>query len=92
MGLTTHKLKDKLKEVIATFRSSFVRELHNKAKTKLETIWDELKQISNNVNKSPDSIDNLVNIMKEIRHIVKMEMEMDDKIKPVLEMYRLLSN
>jgi len=86
MGLTTSKLKAKLCEVIATFRTSFVRELHNKAKNKLELIWDEMKQISNNVNKNPDNIDSLVCIMKEIKKIVKQEMEMEEKINPVLEM------
>lgn len=92
MGLTTNKLKTKLREVIDSYRKSFVRELHNKAKNKIEKISDEMKQIQNNVSKSPDSIDNLVNIMKEIKHIVKQEMDMEERIKPVLEMYKLLSN
>lgn len=45
-----------------------------------------MRQIHTNVTKSPDSIDNLVNIMKEIKHIVKQEMDMEERIKPVLDM------
>merc|ERR1711904_37567 len=66
-------------------------QLHNKAKTELESVWDEMKQISNNVNKSADSIDLLVTIMKEIKSIRKRELEMEYNIKPILEMYKLLA-
>lgn len=90
MGLNSNKLKLQLKEVITSFRTSFIRELHNKAKSHLECLADEMKQISNIVNKSPDSIDNLVNIMKEIKKIRKFELDMVDKIRPVLQMYELL--
>jgi len=63
-----------------------VRELHLKAKNKIEKIWDEMRQIHTNVTKPPDSIDNLVNIMKEIKTIIKQEMDMEERIKPVLDM------
>jgi len=63
-----------------------VRELHAKAKNKIEKLWDEMRQIHTNVTKSPDSIDNLVNIMKEVKLIIKSEMDMEERIKPVLDM------
>lgn len=84
--MTTTKIKSKLRNVINTYRDSYVNQLHIKAKNKMDNLYDVMRDINTSLAKPPVPISNLVDNMNCIRDVVDQEMTMEQNISPVLEM------
>ena len=90
MNLTTDHLKQGLKSKIQQWKEGFSRELHKKAKSSLDHLTDEIKQLKLKLEKPAKDIDALGSIMSALEEIRKKESDIDQQFRPVTEMYNLL--
>ena len=90
LNLTTDHLKDGLKSKIQQWKEAFSRELHKKAKSSLDHLTDDIKQLKFKLQKPAQDIDTLGNIMYALEEIRKKESDIDLQFRPVTEMYNLL--
>ena len=90
LNLTTDHLKDGLKSKIQQWKEAFSRELHKKAKSSLDHLTDDIKQLKFKLQKDATDIDTLGNIMYALEEIRKKESDIDLQFRPVTEMYNLL--
>jgi hypothetical protein len=72
------------------WKSAFSKDLHKKAKTLLEHLTDDIKQIRLKIEKPVKDIDSLGSVMYALEEIRKKESEIELQFRPVTEMYTLL--
>lgn len=72
------------------WKEAYSRDLHKKAKTELEHLTDEIKQIKLKIEKEVKDIDSLGAVMQALEEIRRKESEIEIQFRPVIEMYSLL--
>ena len=75
MSLKTENVKGGLKRWIQQWKEVFSRDLHKKAKSLLEHLTDDIKQIKLKIEKPVKDIDSLGNVMHALEEIRKKESE-----------------
>jgi hypothetical protein len=71
LSLKTENVKGGLKAWIDSWKDAFSRDLHKKAKTLLENLTDEIKQIELKIAKPVKDIDSLGGVMHALEEIRK---------------------
>ena len=84
-------MKGGLKKWIEQWKEVFSRDLHKKAKTLLEHLTDDIKQIRIKIEKPAKDIDSLGSVMHALEEIRRKESEIELQFRPVTEMYALLN-
>ncbi len=72
------------------WKSAFSKDLFKKAKTHLESLTDDIKQIRLKIEKPVKDIDSLGSVMYALEEIRKKESEIELQFRPVTEMYSIL--
>lgn len=90
LSLKSESVKMGLKRWIEMWKSAFSKDLHKKAKTLLEHLTDDIKQIRLKIEKPVKDIDSLGSVMYALEEIRKKESEIELQFRPVTEMYRIL--
>lgn len=90
LSLKSESVKQGLKKWIEMWKSAFSKDLHKKAKTQLEHMTDDIKQIRLKIEKPVKDIDSLGSVMYALEEIRKKESEIELQFRPVTEMYTLL--
>lgn len=92
LSLKTHNVKEGLRGWIGKWKSAFSRDLHKKAKTLLESLTDEIKQITLKIDKKVqiNEVDSLGSVMLALEEIRKKQSDIALQFKPVTDMYNLL--
>ena len=90
LNLKSESVKLGLKRWIEQWKSVYSRDLHKKAKTHLEGLTDDIKQIRLKIEKPVKDIDSLGSVMYALEEIRKKESEIELQFRPVTEMYALL--
>lgn len=90
LSLKTDNVKSGLKKWIEQWKEAFSKDLHKKAKTLLEHLTDDIKQIRLKIEKPAKDIDSLGSVMHALEEIRKKESEIELQFRPVTEMYALL--
>ena len=90
MNLTTDHLKHGLISKIKQWKDAFSKELHKKAKSSLDNLTDEIKQLKLKLQKPAQDIDTLGSIMSALEEIRINNSDIDLQFRPVTEMYNLL--
>lgn len=75
MSLKTDNVKNGLKTWIDSWKDAFSRDLHKKAKTLLENLTDEIKQIKLKIDKPAKDIDSLGGVMQALEEIRQKQSE-----------------
>jgi len=83
-------VKTGLMKWITRWKDAYSRDLHKKAKTLLEHLTDDIKQIKLKIEKPAKDIDTLGNVMQALEEIRKKESEIEINFRPVIDMYNLL--
>lgn len=74
------------------WKDAYSKDLHKRAKTLLEHLTDDIKQIKLKIEKPAKDIDTLGNVMTALEEIRKKESEIEINFRPVIDMYDLLDN
>jgi dynein heavy chain len=90
LSLKTENTKIGLKKWIEQWKEAYSKDLHKRAKTMLEHLTDDIKQIKLKIEKPAKDIDSLGNVMHALEEIRKKESEIEIQFRPVVEMYNLL--
>ena len=90
LNLTTTHLKNGLRDKILQWKEAYSRELHKKAKSSLDHLTDDIKQLKFKLQKPAKDIDTLGNVMSALEEIRMKESDIDLQFRPVAEMYNLL--
>ncbi len=77
LNLKTENVKQGLKRWIEQWKEAFSKDLHKKAKTLLEHLTDDIKQIRLKIEKPVKDIDSLGNVMYALEEIRKKESEIE---------------
>lgn len=91
LSLKTDHVKNGLMKWIQLWKESFSKDLHKKAKTLLEHLTDDIKQIRLKIDKPAKDIDSLGSVMHALEEIRKKESEIELQFRPVNEMYVMLN-
>ena len=83
-------MKEGLTRRIEQWKEAFSKDLHKKAKSLLEHLTDDIKQIRLKIEKPAKDIDSLGSVMFALEEIRKKESEIELQFRPVSEMYTLL--
>jgi len=73
LSLKTDNVKNSLKTYINSWKDTFSRELHKKAKNLLEQLSDEIKQIKIKIEKPVKDVDSLGSVMFSLEEIRKKQ-------------------
>ena len=92
LSLKTDSVKGGLKNWIDTWKDAYSRDLHKKAKTLLENLTDEIKQIKLKIDKPTKDIDSLGGVMQALEEIRQKQSEIALQFKPINDMYALIDN
>lgn len=92
LSLKTENVKSGLKRLVEVWKDAFSKDLHVKAKSKLEELTDEIKQIQLKISKEVKDIDSLGSVMSALEEIRRKQSEIDLQFKPVTDMYNLLES
>lgn len=90
LSLKTESVKSSLKGWIDSWKDAFSRDLHKKAKTLLENLTDEIKQIKLKLDKPVKDIDSLGGVMGALEEIRAKQSEIALQFKPINDMYALI--
>ena len=90
LSLKTDQVKNGLKRWIDSWKDAFSRDLHKKAKTLLENLTDEIKQIKLKIEKPVKDIDSLGGVMSALEEIRKKQSDIALQFKPINDMYALI--
>lgn len=90
LSLKTENVKTGLKKWISMWKDAYSKDLHKRAKTLLEHLTDDIKQIKLKIEKPAKDIDTLGNVMSALEEIRKKESEIEINFRPVIDMYDLL--
>ena len=83
-------MKAGLNKWIDQWQEVFSRDLHKKAKSLLEHLTDDIKQIRLKIEKPAKDIDSLGSVMFALEEIRRKESEIELQFRPVTEMYAML--
>lgn len=92
LSLKTHNVKLGLKRWIVNWKEAFAKDLHKRAKSMMEDVKDNIKQIKLKIDKPAKDIDSLGNIMHALEEIRVKQSEIEIQFRPVKEMCTLLEN
>jgi len=90
LSLKTDNVKTGLMKWIESWKDSYSKDLHKRAKTMLENLTDNIKQIKLKIEKPAKDIDSLGQVMHALEEIRKKDSEIEIQFRPVIEMYALL--
>lgn len=90
LSLKTNNVKIGLKKWIESWKDAYAKDLHKRAKTLMERLTDQIKQIKLKIEKPAKDIDSLGNIMHALEEIRNKQSEIDIQFRPVIEMCTLL--
>ncbi len=90
LSLKTENVKAGLKAWIDSWKDAFSRDLHKKAKTLLENLTDEIKQIKLKIEKPVKDIDSLGGVMQALEEIRSKQSDIALQFKPINDMYSLI--
>lgn len=77
LSLKTENVKSGLKRLVEVWKDAFSKDLHIKAKNKLEELTDEIKQIQLKIGKKVVDIDSLGSVMSALEEIRQKQSEID---------------
>lgn len=93
LSLKTKGVKHALIRQIQNWKEVFSMELHKKAKTQLDELFDEIKAIRTKIEKPvEDDVDALGGVMQALEEIRHKQSNIQFQFKPIDEMYKLLEN
>ena len=92
MALMTANIKLGLKDYVNKWKNAFSRELHKRARTKLENVLEYVNQTKTKMQKEVSGIDTLRYVMQTLREIRQKEGEIELELKPIKDMYQILEN
>jgi dynein heavy chain len=90
MALKTSNIKEGLKDYVKRWKSTFSKDLHKRARTKLENIFEYINQTKAKLQKEVTGIDTLRYVMQTLREVRQKEGEIELELKPIMEMYNIL--
>lgn len=90
LSLKTDNVKTGLMKWIESWKDAYSKDLHKRAKTLLEELTDNIKQIKLKIEKPAKDIDSLGNVMHALEEIRKKDSEIEIQFRPVIDMYALL--
>lgn len=83
-------IKDSIWNAIKNIKKKLIHNLHEQAKSSLETQYESIKNQLMMIDRESDSTETLVSIMSEIKNVRNKEYEMKLIITPIQEMYKLI--
>lgn len=90
LSLKTEHVMRGLLKWIEQWKEVYSKDLFKKAKSLLEHLQDDIKQIRLRIEKPAKDIDSLGNVMHALEEIRKKESDIELQFRPVAEMYSLL--
>jgi len=90
LSLKTNNVKLGLKKWIESWKDAYAKDLHKRAKTMMEHMNDQIKQISLKIEKPSKDIDSLGGVMSALAEIRSRQSEIEIEFRPVIEMCNLL--
>jgi dynein heavy chain len=90
MALRTDTIKANLIDFVGKWKTGFAKDLHKRARTKLDNIFEYISQTTNKLGKEVTGIDTLRYIMTTLKEVRQKEGEIELELKPLLEMYDIL--
>lgn len=90
LSLKTSNVKLGLKKWIVSWKEAYAKDLHKRAKTMMEDLKDNIKQIRLKIEKPAKDIDSLGNVMHALEEIRTKQAEIEINFRPVIEMCNLL--
>ena len=90
LSLKTNNVKLGLKKWIESWKDSYAKDLHKRAKILMEKLNDQIKQIRLKIEKPVKDIDSLGNVMHALEEIRIKQSEIEIEFRPVIEMSTLL--
>jgi len=81
-----------LKKWIEAWKDAFAKDLHKRAKSRMEQLTDMIKQIKLKIDKPAKDIDSLGNVMHALEEIRNKQADIELEFRPVIEMCNLLEN
>jgi len=88
--LKNDNIKESIFNSIKSIKKKLIHNLHEQAKTYLETIFEQIKNNSMQIDREADTTETLVSIMSEIKNARNKEYEMKLEIAPIQDMYKLI--
>ena len=90
MALRTQTIKEGLKEYVHNWKAVFAKDLHKRAKARLDAIFDYINLTHSKLNKKAGGIENLHEVMLNMKEVRQKEGEIELEIKPIMDMYNIL--
>ncbi|CAG9316033.1 unnamed protein product [Blepharisma stoltei] len=90
MALKTKAIADGLKEYVHHWKAVFSKDLHKRAKSRLENILEYINQTKAKLQKDVTGIDTLRYVMHTLKEVRQKEGEIELEFKPIIEMYNIL--
>jgi len=83
-------IKESISDAIKNIKKKLIHNLHEQAKSSLETVYESIKNQLMMIDRESDSTETLVSIMVEIKSVRNKEYEMKLIIAPIQDMYKLI--
>ena len=90
LSLKTVNVKSSLQRWTNNWKDVYSKDIHKKAKTLLEQLTDEIKQIRLKIEKPVKEIDSLGSVMQALEEIRTKQSNIAFQFKPVTDMYSLI--
>jgi len=90
MALKTELIKEGLIKYAQKWKYVFSRDLHKRAKSQLEYIFEYISQTTAKLEKEVNGIDTLGYVMRTMKEVRQKEGEIELELKPLLDMYNIL--
>ena len=90
LSLKTVNVKSSLQRWTNNWKDVYSKDIHKKAKTLLEQLTDEIKQIRLKIEKPVKEIDSLGSVMQALEEIRKKQSNIAFQFKPLTDMYALI--
>jgi dynein heavy chain len=88
--LKNESIKESIRNSIKSIKKKIIHNLHEQAKSSLETQYESIKNQIMMIDRESDSTETLVSIMNEIKNVRNKEYEMKLTIAPIQDMYKLI--
>ena len=90
MALKTQTIKEELKDHVKKWKFVFAKDLHKKARSRLDNIFEYINQTKAKLSKDVTGIDTLRYVMQTLKEVRQKEGEIELEFKPIMEMYNIL--
>ncbi|KFH02717.1 putative dynein gamma chain, flagellar outer arm [Toxoplasma gondii VAND] len=90
LQLNSSGLISQLTELVRGWSLQFLDELHQKARQKLETLTEHIRQMSKRLKRTVSDIDALRHVMETLNYIREKESDVESEFGPIISMYNLL--